>query len=78
MNKKRIETWRIVSAVASIALIVCMWAQKDAVSVYSSLPREQAIPLIVTTIAVAVAKTAAITVAVLLARWLVVKFKKGA
>ena len=66
-NKKR-EPSRIVVGVVSIAYIVYMQLAKDIIAIYSSMPTEQAAPLIVTTIAVSLVKVAAISGGLLLVK----------
>ena len=52
-----------------------MWVKKDIVSIYTTMPKEQVLPLIVTTVAVALLKVAAIAAAVLLVKLLASKFR---
>ena len=53
-----------------------MWVKKDVAEIYAAMPKEQIVPLIVTTIAVALLKIAAIAGAVFLIKWVVGKIKK--
>lgn len=76
MNKQKKEPWRIIVAILSIAFIIYMWVEKDIVSIYSSMPAEQALPLAVTTVAVSLLKVGALTVGILFAKWIVGKVKK--
>lgn len=71
-QKKR-EPWRIVVGLVGVAFIVFLWIKKDVWSTYASLPREQAIPLIVTTLAVTLVKVAVMTGGILLVKWLIGK-----
>ena len=50
--KNNKEPWRIIVGIASIAYIVFMWVKKDIVSIYTTMPQEQIVPLIATTVAV--------------------------
>lgn len=72
VQKKR-EPWRIVVGLVGVAFIVFLWIKKDVWSTYASLPREQAIPLIVTTLAVTLVKVAVMTGGILLVKWLIGK-----
>ena len=74
-NQKR-EPWRIVVAVIAIAYIIYMWIEKDIVAIYTTMPEEQVVPLIVTTVLVSLIKVGAITVGILFIKWIVKKFMK--
>ena len=76
MGKKR-EPWRIVVAALSVAVIVFVWVSKDIASVYRTMPEEQLVPMIATTVAVTLLKVFALTAAVLLVKWVVAKIKHG-
>ena len=75
-NKNRIELWRVIAFVFSVALIVFLWARKDIVAIYSTVSPEQALPMVITTIVVSLCKVAAIAGAVFLIKWIVGKVKK--
>ena len=74
--KKKIEPWRIVIFIAAVAFIIFMWVKKDIAEIYATMPSEQIIPLVVTTVAVSLLKLAAIAGAVLLIKWIIDKIKK--
>ena len=74
-NKKK-EPWRIVVFIISVAYIVFMWVRKDIADIYATMPAEQVVPLIATTIAVSLLKVAAIAGVVLLIKWVIGKVKK--
>ena len=76
MSNQKKEPWRIVVAGISIGFIVYMWVQKDIVAIYSTMPKEQVLPLIVTTVVVSLFKVGAITAVILFVKWLVSKIKK--
>ena len=76
MNNKKKEPWRKIVFIISVLFIVFMWIKKDIVSIYTSMPAEQVVPLIVTTIAVSLIKVAAIAGGILLIKWIVSKIKK--
>lgn len=73
---KKTERWRIIVGIVSILYILFMWMQKDIADIYSTMPAEQVIPLIVTTVGVTLAKVAVLAVVVLLVKWVLVKMKK--
>ena len=75
-DKKKLEPWRIVVGVLAVACIVYMWVKKDILAIYAAMRREQALPLVVTTLSVSMLKVAAIAGGILLIKWLVDKFKK--
>ena len=77
-NKKRRkkEPWRIVVGVLAVAWIVFMWVKKDIVSIYTTMPKEQIVPLIVTALAVSLLKVAVLAGVILLVKWLWGKLKK--
>lgn len=73
-NKKK-EPWRMIVGMISAAFIVYMWAEKDIMAIYATMPKEQAVPLIITTIAVSLIKVAAIAGGILLMKWILSKVK---
>ena len=74
-NKKK-EPWRIIVFIISVLYIVFMWVKNDIVAIYTTMPAEQIVPLIVTTIAVSLVKVVAIAGGVLLIKWVIGKAKK--
>ena len=76
MKGKKREPWRIVVGILVIAFIVYMWMEKDIASTYAALPKEQLLPVIVTSAAVTLLKVAALAGGILLFRWLIRKCKK--
>ena len=73
-NKKK-EPWRIVVFVVAVIYIIFMWVKKDIAEVYGTMPTEQLVPLIVTSVVVSLFKFGAIAGAVLLIKWIVGKIK---
>ena len=67
------EPWRIVVFVIAIAFIVFMWISKDISAINEDMPKEEAIPLIITTIAVSLLKVAAIALVCVLIKWILDK-----
>ena len=53
-----------------------MWIKNDILTIYTTMPQEQVVPLIVTTIVVSLIKVGAITGGILLIRWIIRKAKK--
>lgn len=74
-NKKK-EPWRIIVFIISVLFIVFMWVKNDIVAIYTTMPTEQIVPMIATTIAVSLIKVAAIAGGVLLIKWAIGKAKK--
>ena len=70
-EKKKIELWRIIVFVLAVAFIIFMWVKKDIAALYSNVPKEELLPLIVTSVAVSLFKFGVIAGAVLLIRWIV-------
>lgn len=75
-KKTKKEPWRIILFIISVLFILFMWIKKDIVSIYTTMPEEQVLPLIVTTIAVSLVKVIAIAGGILLIKLLVGKFGK--
>ena len=75
-NNKKKEPWRIIACVISIIFIIYMWIEKDVASIYTTMPKEEAIPLIITTILVSFTKVAVIAGGILLIKWIVNKIKQ--
>ena len=76
MQKKKKEPWRIGAFFAGAAAIVWMFAKKGITITLATLPREQALPMIVTTVAVSLLKVALLAGVLLLAKWLLGKLRK--
>ena len=74
-EQKKKEPWRIIVGVISVAFIAYMWVRKDIVSIYSTMPKEQLVPLIATTLAVSLIKVAAIAGGILLIKWIIGKVR---
>lgn len=73
--KVKKEPWRIAVGVISVIFIIFMWIKNDIISIYTTMPKEQIVPLIATTVAVSVLKVAIITAAILLVKRLIKKVK---
>ena len=74
-NRKK-EPWRIVVFIISVAYIVFLWVRKDIADIYATMPAEQVVPLIATTVVVSLIKVAAIAGAVLLIKWVIGRMNK--
>ncbi|MBE5866362.1 MAG: hypothetical protein E7292_09165 [Lachnospiraceae bacterium] len=75
-NRNKREPWRIVVGIIAIVYILFMWVKKDIVSIYATMPQEEVIPLIVTTVVVSLVKVAVITVGIMLIKWGIRKVQK--
>jgi hypothetical protein len=51
-----------------------MWCKKDITSIYASVSVEDALPIIITTIGVALLKTLSLAAIIILIKWLISKF----
>ena len=76
MENKKKEPWRIGAFLAGAAAIVWIFAKKGITITLATLPREQALPMIVTTVAVSLLKVALLAGVLLLAKWLLGKLRK--
>ena len=77
MKNAKKEPWRIVVGVVSLIFIVVIWVTKDIGAVYATMPTEQPIPMIVTSVVVTAVKVAAISGVFFLIKWLVSKFTQN-
>lgn len=75
MEKKKKETWRIIVAIISVLFIIFMWVKNDIITIYSTMPKEQIVPLIATTIIVTLVKVSGIGLAIFLIKWIISKIK---
>ncbi len=73
MRKK--EPWRIVVGLLSIAFIVYLWIDKDIMTIYTTMPKEQVVPMVATTVIVSLVKIAVIAGGILLLKWIINKIK---
>ena len=53
-----------------------MWVKKDIMAIYTTVPTEELVPLIATTILVSLVKVAAIAGGILLIKWMINKIQK--
>lgn len=52
-----------------------MWIKKDIAAIYSTMPKEQVLPLIFTSVAVTLIKVVALAVVIFIIKWIIAKFK---
>ena len=76
MPQQKNTPWRWVAGILAICYIVWMWVKKDVLSIYASLPAEQALPLLITSVAVSILKVAALAGLILLGKWLLGRLKR--
>ncbi len=74
-NKNKKEHWRIIVFLISVLFIVFMWVKKDIVTIYTTMPTQQVVPLILTTVVVSLIKVGVIAGAILLVKWIIGKIK---
>lgn len=67
--------WKIGVFIISLLFIVFMWSKKGIAQALETMPQEQALPFIVTTIAVGLLKVGVIAGAVFLIKWIIGKIK---
>lgn len=70
------EPWRLVIGIVAIVYIIFMWVKKDIVSIYISMPKDQVIPVIITTVLVSLLKVVVLAFVVWFIKWLISKIKK--
>lgn len=75
--KKKIEPWRIIVFVISLIFIALMWVKNDIVSIYATMPQEQVLPFIFTTVLVSSLKVTAIAIIILVIKWILKKVNHG-
>lgn len=76
-NIRKKEPWRIIVGIIAIVWIIFMWVKKDIVSIYTTMPQEEVIPLVVTTVAVSLIKVGVIAGMILLVKWVMGKIRKN-
>ena len=75
MTKKN-DIWRYIAGGISILYIIYMWSEEDIANIYATMPEEQILPLVATTVLVTALKVAAWVGGILLLKWLYKKIKK--
>ena len=72
-SPKKKEPWRIVLFIFAAAFIILMWVKKNITVLDFTVLEGQSLPMMMTTAAVFLLKTAAFAALVLLIRWIVKK-----
>lgn len=75
MNK-RSDKWRIVVFIISVLFIMFIWIKKDIGKIAETVPSDQLVPVIVTSLLVSIFKFALIAGVVFLVKWLIDKKNK--
>ncbi|MBQ4085760.1 MAG: hypothetical protein IJC54_04210 [Clostridia bacterium] len=75
MEKKR-EMWRIVAAAAAVGWIVWTWVQKGIGGQMAGMPKEDMLPILLTTAAVSLGKVALIAAGLWLAKRIAMLFQR--
>ena len=75
MNK-RPDKWRIVVFIISVLFIMFIWIKKDIGKIAETVPSDQLVPVIVTSLLVSIFKFALIADVVFLVKWLIDKKNK--
>lgn len=76
MRSQKKEPWRIILGIISVAAIVIMWIKKDIAGIYSTMPSEAILPMIITTIGVSAVKVVAIAAVIFLIKTMLKKLRK--
>lgn len=76
MKQKRIFPLRIIVFIAALTAIQGMWIQKDCATLYESAENEALLPMIAIIVATSLLKITALTLAALLFKWAVQRFKR--
>ena len=63
------KNWRIAAFIIAIVYIAYMWIRKDVASTFLAMPKEEALPLVATTIAVTLLKVVVLAGIILLVKW---------
>lgn len=74
---KKIEPWRLIVGLLSVGFIIYMWVRKGIGNMWSQMPREELLPMVLTNLAVTGIKILLIAGGILLIRWLLAKIKKN-
>ena len=64
--KNKLEPWRLIVGIISILFIIVMWVAKDVGKVYATLPKEDLLPVIVTSLTVTLVKVAFISIGIII------------
>lgn len=68
MKQKKTGALKIVAACLSVAYILFLWIKKDILTIYTTAPADQVIPMVITTIGVSLLKVAALTGVILIVK----------
>ena len=71
----KVDIGRLLAGFAAIVFIAYMWVEKEVVSVYTSMPIEEAIPVIVTTIVVSMFKVVGLAAVIYILKWIIRKIR---
>ena len=74
-NDRKIEPWRMIVGMISIAFILFLWGKNDIAFTFATMPKEQAIPRVVTPVVVSAVKVAVIAGVILLIKCGIRKIK---
>lgn len=76
MKSRKPEPRRIIVGLISIIFIIIMWGKKDIATFYGTLPTEELLPVILTSVAVTLIKILIIAAAVFVFKWSIGKINK--
>lgn len=75
MKKEKKEPWRVIVFIISVLFIIFMFIKKDTASVYGTISAEEALPVLVTNIAVTLLKVTAIAGIAFIGKHIIGKLK---
>ena len=76
MKNKKTDIWRIILFTVSVAFIIFLWVKKDIDQIYATVPKDEILPLVATTIAVSLVKVLGLIVLALVIKWAIDRRKK--
>lgn len=65
----RQKNWRVACAIIAIVYIAYLWIKKGIISDFSAIPKDEMLPMVITTILVLLFKVAVIAGFIMLLKW---------
>ena len=69
-NKKKNVPWKWIAGALSLGFIVVLWVRKDLLAVCSSIPKEELLPVLASSVAVTLMKATLLVGVICLFRWI--------
>jgi len=70
MKKNNKEPWRIIVFIISVIFIAWLWCKNDIIEIYTTMPQDQIVPMIITTVIVTFVKIVIISGIILVIKWI--------